>query len=86
LKLIVPFIPKLQGYFAEFLQHCYLLCLNLLNLFTCVRVSTIKLILYKYIINATTFFQILYFFYYMKFATKKKLLKIFFIRFSVVNS
>jgi hypothetical protein len=43
----VPFIPKLQGYFAEFLQHCCLLCLNLLNLFTCVRVSTAQPMLHN---------------------------------------
>jgi len=31
-----PFVPKLQGEFAEFLQSGYLISLGLVDLFTCV--------------------------------------------------
>jgi hypothetical protein len=31
-----PLLPKLRGYFAEFLQHGSLKCLSILYLFTCV--------------------------------------------------
>lgn len=36
IKEKVPFIPKLQGQFAEFLQQCSLKHLSLLDLPTCV--------------------------------------------------
>jgi hypothetical protein len=38
---LVLLLPKLQSLFAEFLQHDSLKRLNLLNLFTCVGLSTV---------------------------------------------
>ncbi len=36
----VPFLPKLQGYFAEFLKESYLAPLSILYLPTCVGFGT----------------------------------------------
>jgi len=53
-----PFIPKLQGEFAEFLQSSYLIRLCLLNILTCVGFRYGLLLLYTFPGTSLFFFFI----------------------------